>query len=83
MPSMPSGWWRSPRRSVAVTLVIAALSVVIAAVALPFVVAAMLFIIFPFSVPAVDDVSCISVEVDDAASVHAFLFASSIPIPTR
>ena len=67
----------------AVTLVIAALSIVIAAVALPFVIAATLLIIFLFSAPTVDDVPCIFVEVDYAASVHAFLFASSIPILTR
>ena len=63
--------------------VIVVLSVVIAAIALPFVVAATLHIIFPFSAPAADDIPCVSAEVDDAASVHAFLFDSSIPILTR
>ena len=50
--------------------------------ALAIVVAPVLFLFLPFASPPVDDVACVTVVVDGAASVHASWLASLAPIRT-
>ena len=62
--------------------VVMALLIVVDAEALTIVIAPVLFLFLSFAVPSIDDVACIAIVVDGAASVHASLSASLAPVPT-
>src|SRR5437762_437377 len=71
-----SGW------STSVASVVAALLTVDDAEALTIVIALALLLLLPFASLSVDDVACVAVVVDGAASVQASWSAPLAPVPT-
>src|SRR5207253_2508804 len=63
--------------------VIAALLIVDDAKVLAVVIVPVLLFLLLFALPSIDDVACVAIVVDGAASVHVSLSATLAPVPTN